>query len=174
MSPATTPIEALTQLSLAVWLRTSPWAYPALEVMHIVGIVLMLGSVFVIDLKILGIGVASDRNVATAGSANKTPQGAPAASAEQLSKACLWWSVLGFTIIAFSGSMMLFARIAELISSTAFLWKLGLLSFGLANAILLHNRQGLILQDSVSKVQALFSILIWIATITAGRWIAYA
>ena len=166
-----TPIDAITQIAFAVWLRTSPWAYPALEVVHIVGIVLMLGSVFVIDFKILGFNLASGANQRASEAGLET---STAASTEQLSKACLWWSVVGFAVIAMSGSLMLFARIADLISSTAFLWKIVLLSFGLANAILLHNRNGLVLHDSVSKAQALFSILIWIATISAGRWIAYA
>jgi hypothetical protein len=56
---------------------------------------------------------------------------------------------------------------------SAFLWKIALISWGLSNAILLHSRDGLARADRWSKLQAALSILIWIGTVTCGRWIAY-
>ena len=36
------------------WLASSAWAYPALEVVHIVGIALLLGSLVVVELRVWG------------------------------------------------------------------------------------------------------------------------
>jgi hypothetical protein len=154
-----TPLAALSQAPFAVWLRTSGTAYPLLEVVHILGIALLLGSVLVVDFKLLS---AARGAVKTAG-----------VSAAELSRATLWWTVLGFALVATSGSLMLFARLGDLIGNPALLWKFGLITCGFINAVVLHNRNGLVRGDVVSKLQAALSLLIWIGAVTAGRWIAY-
>jgi hypothetical protein len=44
----------LENTTWAITIRQSPWLYPALEVVHIVGIVLLAGSAFMFDLRLLG------------------------------------------------------------------------------------------------------------------------
>ena len=156
-----TPIEALNSLPLAVWLRSSPWAYPALEVTHILGIATMLGSVFLVDFKIL-----------LAPKKHQGP-GIDACSAHSLSKFAVKYTVLGFGLIICSGSCMLFARLADLIGNPALLWKMGFITLAFSNAVFLHLREGLSKLDALSRLQAFLSILLWAATVTAGRWIAY-
>jgi hypothetical protein len=34
------------------WIAASPWAYPALEVVHIVGIALLLGNLVALELRV--------------------------------------------------------------------------------------------------------------------------
>jgi hypothetical protein len=155
--PPLTGLELLKQLPFAVWLRSSEWAYPSLEVAHILGIALMLGSVFLVDFKLLGF--------------LKRPR--DEISAQALSHFALMWTLTGFSIIVMSGSLMLFARLSDLIGNPAFLWKIGLISCGLSKASLLHSRHGLARADIGSKLQAVLSILIWIGTVACGRWIAY-
>jgi hypothetical protein len=53
------------------------------------------------------------------------------------------------------------------------LLKLSLICFAGLNAVWLHNRDGLTLIDTTSKIQAGLSILLWVGAIFAGRWIAY-
>ena len=36
------------------WIASSPWAYPALEVVHIVGIALLLGNLVAFELRVWG------------------------------------------------------------------------------------------------------------------------
>ena len=47
-------LDALHQWAPIVWLRVSPYAYPTLETVHIVGIALVFGTLWVVDLAILG------------------------------------------------------------------------------------------------------------------------
>ena len=51
MTPAN-PIEALP---LARMMRESLWAYPIVETIHIVGFVILVGSVVMFDLRVLGL-----------------------------------------------------------------------------------------------------------------------
>jgi hypothetical protein len=40
------------------WIATHAWAYPLLEVVHIVGIALLLGSPVLLELRVWGLGAA--------------------------------------------------------------------------------------------------------------------
>jgi hypothetical protein len=42
--------------SLAEYIRMSPWAYPSLEVVHLVGLGLVFGTLWLVELRLLGIG----------------------------------------------------------------------------------------------------------------------
>jgi len=71
------------------------------------------------------------------------------------------------------GSLMFLARAGELIGNSAFLVKMLLLFTVGTNAAILHSRGPLNASSMATRVQALFSILLWIAIIVCGRWIAY-
>ena len=153
-----TPLEAINNLPLAVSLREQSTAYIALTSLHVIGIVLMLGSVWPIDFKLLGLtGKSSDQ-----------------LSAKSQSQMSVLWSLLGFVMIVASGSVMAFAHAATLISSKTFLVKLGLITCAAINMIILHSRDGLSKCDSISKLQALLSLLLWVSVIAAGQWVSVA
>jgi hypothetical protein len=150
-------MQALHDWPFAVWLRTSPIAYPALEVVHIVGFALLFGSLCVVDIRLLGVRFA----------------GMAAHEPNQLAKAVLPWTLLGFAVALCAGSMMFIAHASDFISNPAFVLKMGLLFTAGCNAALLHSRGALDPKNAGTRAQALLSILIWLAVITCGRWIAY-
>jgi hypothetical protein len=49
------------QINGIPWIAEHPWAYPALEVVHIAGIALLLGSLVLLELRVWGAGAASCR-----------------------------------------------------------------------------------------------------------------
>lgn len=151
-----TPLEAINNLPFAVVLRGQSVTYVVLTTLHVIGIVLMLGSVWLIDLKLLGLIGKSDELL----------------SPKSQSHASVIWSLLGFVIIAASGSVMAFAYAATLINSTIFLIKLGLITCAAINVIVLHSRDGLIKRDGPSKLQAMLSLLLWGGVIAAGQFLS--
>ena len=155
MNPLIT--QALHNWPFAVWLRSAPLVYPTLEAIHIVSIAITFGSLWIVDLRLLGVrlfGMSSiDTNV--------------------LAKATLPWTLLGFTLAAIVGSLMFLARASEFISNGAFLIKMLLLFTAGTNAAILHSRGALDSASVTTRAQALFSILLWIGIIVCGRWIAY-
>lgn len=130
-----------------------PWAYPALEVVHIVGIALLLGNLVLLELRVWGLG--------------------PALPVEPLARLALGLSLTGFALIAASGLTMFAANPAELLANRAFVLKLGLVSLAGLNAAAFHARGGLARLDAFAKTQTVLSLGLWLAVIILGRWIAY-
>jgi hypothetical protein len=154
MPDATLPTAfvALEHSALAVWLRSS-LAYPVLETVHIIGLASLFGSLLIVELCLLRV----IRGVEVIGLAHRI----------------LPWSVLGFLLAAGSGLSMFFARAGELISNPVFFTKMLLVMAAGCNAAWLHTRGPLDASSGLTRFQAGLSLLIWLAVIACGRWIAY-
>lgn len=144
------PLDDFTGLA---WIAAHPWLYPALEVVHIVGIGLLLGSLVLVELRMLGL--------------------APLLPLAPLARFGLKLTLVGFAIAACSGSLMFLSQPGELLASPPFLLKMGLLLAVGANALAFHWRDGLGRADLFARLQTLASLGIWLAVIICGRWIAY-
>lgn len=141
-------------------LRESTWAYPAVETVHLLGIVAAIGSTAIFDLRLLGAG-------------RSLP-------ADRLAKLLLPVVVVGLLLLVPSG-LLLFATDARTHwASPIFRAKLLLLATGAANALLFH----LTVWRSVSawrdgrtplpaKLSGTFSLVVWASVVACGRWIAY-
>ena len=136
------------------WLASSAWAYPALEVVHIVGIALLLGNLVALELRVWG-----------------TAATLPVAA---LARLALSLSVAGFGLAAVSGLLMFSSQPGDLLANRPFVIKIGLLMAAGTNAALFHARGGLQRLDGVARTQTVVSLGLWLAVMIAGRWIAYA
>lgn len=136
------------------WITASPWAYPALEALHIAGVALLLGSLVVVELRVWGRGAALP--------------------ADPLARLALPVTVCGFALAAASGLVMFAAQATELLGNRAFVWKMGVLALAGTNAVAFHARGSLAKLDAVARAQTLLSTLLWLGVIIAGRWIAYS
>lgn len=152
--------QALAALPPAVWMRGVTWAYPVVETAHIVGLACLVGSIAVVDLRILGWSKAL-----------------PTAA---LMRHVLPFSVAAFGLVVASGLLLFLAHAGDLIGNRVFLIKMGLIGAAGVNAALFHTgawahtdtwTDGAPLP---ARVLAALSLLLWVAVITCGRWIAYA
>jgi hypothetical protein len=158
MSVTTTiaPLDALNHWAPIVWLKTNVYAYPTLEVVHIVAIALLFGTLWVVDLRLLlRIGALEKLDL------------------QILARALLPWTIAGFLLAALTGLTMFVSRVGDLISNPAFIIKMCLLFAAGTNAAILHARGPLDAKNTVTRTQAGLSILTRLAVITCGRWIAY-
>jgi hypothetical protein len=140
-------------IAIFVALRSHPWAYPVLEVVHISGIALLLGNLVLLELRVFGLG---------AGLAVK-----------DLARLSLGLAFIGFSLAAASGLLMFASRAGELLGNRAFTLKMLLLLTAACNAAWFHGRGSLDKLDVLARVQMALSTLIWLAVVTCGRWIAY-
>ncbi|CFU11540.1 Uncharacterised protein [Bordetella pertussis] len=46
----------LEACALGAWMRGSSWAYPAANLAHLLGLVLLVGAMLLLDLRLLGLG----------------------------------------------------------------------------------------------------------------------
>ena len=146
-----TPLDTITTYFAP--LRTHAYAYPSLEVFHIVGIALLLGNLILFELRVWG-----------AGKALPVPD---------LARLTLLLALAGFGLAAFSGVLMFATQAGDLMANRAFVYKMGLLMLASCNAAWFHARGSLVKLDTTAKLQTLVSSIIRIAIIFCGRWIAY-
>lgn len=146
-------LEALNHWAPIVWLKTNPYAYPSLEIVHIIGIALVFGTLWIVDMRILGLMRNFDVN--------------------QLAKHVIPWTIAGFLLVAISGFTMFVSRAGDLINNPAFVVKMCMIFAAGTNAAVLHARGAIDTTKIITKAQAVLSILIWVAVIACGRWIAY-
>jgi hypothetical protein len=135
------------------WIPSHPWAWPALEVVHLVGIALLVGPLVLFELRVWGAGAALE--------------------ARALARFALALSIGGFGLAAASGLTLFLTSPGELLANRAFLVKMGLLAVLGANALWFHRRGGVLRLDKLARVQTALSLGLWLAVIICGRWIAY-
>ncbi len=155
------PIAAIEALPLAVAMRHELWLYPAVEIVHICGFVVLVGSIVVLDLRLLGLSQS--------------------VSARALSRHILPWSLGALLVIVPTGILMFVAHASDLISNRAFQVKLGLLTLAAVNAAMFHTgafqRYAQWDRDVSTppavKAHAAASLVIWAGVISCGRLLAY-
>ncbi|MCU0956763.1 MAG: hypothetical protein MUF55_05355 [Hydrogenophaga sp.] len=134
-------------------LGAHPWAYPMLEVVHVIGIGLMMGNLILLEVRLWGLGVSLP--------------------VRPLARLCLPLAGAGFLMAAASGLTMFATQAEELLANRAFTVKMVLLMLAAGNAAWFHGRGSLELLDSTARGLMLLSTLIWVLVVTCGRWIAY-
>jgi hypothetical protein len=134
-------------------IASHPWAYPALEVVHTVGVALLLGNLVALELRVWGVARA-----------------VPLAALGRLS---LTLALAGFALLVCSGVLLFAAAPDEMLGNRAFLIKMGLIQLAGLNAAWFHARGGLARPDATARVQTALSLGLWLAVIALGRWIAY-
>ena len=135
------------------WLASNPIAYPALEVLHIVGIALLLGSLVLLELRVWG--------------------AAPELPLRPLARLALTVTIGGFALVAASGLLMFATQPAELLGNRALQLKLALVLAAGLNAVAFHARGSLERGDGLARAQTVLSTGLWLGAIVCGRWIAY-
>jgi hypothetical protein len=134
-------------------LAAHPWAYPLLEVLHILGIGLLLGNLALLELRVFGFGAALP--------------------VQALARLGLTLVLAGFALAAASGLLMFATQPGELLANRAFTVKMLLLFLAAANAGWFHARGSLQRLDGTARALMALSALIWLLVLASGRWIAY-
>ena len=153
-------LEWLERSALADWVAGSLWGYPITLVSHGVGFAIVVGIIFMLSFRLLGM---------FAGIPYQTV----------LSYMRLAWA--GFLLNFISGCMLFSAQATFFITSTPFLIKISAIIIGGVAAILIQQkaRAGASDWDSGTAVpnkvknMAIVSIACWSITIIAGRLTAY-
>jgi len=156
-----TAAQAVEATGLGVMMRESLWAFPIVETVHIAALAIVVGSLVVLDLRLLGLS-------------RRVPLGWLAAHV-------LPWTLGTFALVVLSGLTMFTAYATDYLGSRLFMLKMGLILAAGVNAAILHlgamQRSGVWDTDAGPparvRVAAAASILLWIGVIACGRLLAY-
>ena len=153
------PAAALEASAAGGWMRGSSWAYPLVNLLHLLGLVLLIGPMLLLDLRLLG---AARQFTVPAVSAALTP-----------------WAIAGLLLLLPSGALLFTADAGPLLVNRLLQVKLLLVALGVANALAFRWLWSARLDDwdwrppRIGQAQAALSALCWLATATLGRLIAY-
>jgi len=151
---------ALEASALGAFARGSAYGYPLANLVHLLGLVLLIGGIGLVDLRFLGLF-------------RRLPAG-------YLAQTLIPWAAAGVVLLFFSGFVMFSADARPLLRSDTFLWKLALIAIALVNLAVFHRLWGARLQEfdrsvpQAIKVVAASSIALWLSAATLGRMIAYS
>ena len=157
--PAASIFLALQESALGHAMRSSPVLYPAVEILHIIGFVVLVGSIIALDLRLLGLGRAIP--------------------IQPMAQLLLPMSRIGFVLAISMGLLLFSADASHVVRNPAFQSKLLLIAAALVNVVIAHLgpwRQ--IAQwgpeaPGSARVTAMLSLLLWLGVVCAGRLIAY-
>lgn len=166
MTPSGGPLGALEASGLGQAMRQWLWLYPSVEVVHLVGIGLLFGSVAVLDLRLLGLS----RDIPV----------------KKLARHVLPWTAASFVLIVPSGFLMFSAHATEFIDSEVFVLKMLLIMAAGVNAALFHTvtfrtadvwdseEMRKLPPPPSARAAGAISLLLWISVIACGRLLAYS
>ncbi|HEU4852565.1 MAG TPA: DUF6644 family protein [Telluria sp.] len=150
---ASTPVSA--------HMRSNLWLYPVVEIFHILGFAVLVGGVSLFDLRVLGF--------------------ARALPVDTLGRHLLPWSVASLGLVVPAGLLMLSADPHGLLGNPVFQLKLSLIALAGVNALIFHAGvyRGVAAWNigatapPAARLQAIVSLLLWVAIISCGRLLAY-
>lgn len=154
-------LVSLEQSNLGAAMRESMWLYPTVEIVHIFGFILLVGSIIGFDLRLLGL----HRFVPV----------------PPLARHAVPLAMIGFCIAAPAGFLLFATEATSIALNPAFQFKLFCVAVGLANAILFHLGPWRTMAlwgavdhvPPVARLGAATSLLAWTGAVIGGRLIAY-
>jgi hypothetical protein len=156
-----TPSNPVEALAIAKAMREWLWLYPSVEIAHIVGITILVGSVAMFDLRVLGLSKAIP--------------------VRALSRHLLPWSLAALFLIVPTGLMMFSAHASDFLGNRAFQLKMALLLAAGMNAAFFRTGPYQTVKawdvgvpaPTAAKLSVALSLLLWVAIISCGRLLAY-
>lgn len=151
-------LAAIESTAFASWLRESPsiWAYPTILTLHTVGLALLVGPSWALDLRLLG--------------------AAPAIPLRALERTFpVMWA--GFWINGVSGLVLFMTEASTKGATPLFATKLALIVVAVLTLVglrrVVYRRAAEPVVGPMARGLAILSIVLWIAAIGTGRWMAY-
>jgi len=160
----------MTVLTLMTWLEHRPfaiaiaestWLFPIVETTHVLALTVVVGSVAMMDLRLLGVG-SKDR------------------AASEVIAGSLPWAWSAFAVAFVAGSLMFSSKAATYYVNLPFRIKMVCLALAAVNMLVFHlfTARGMTAWDRgtpprAARVAAACSLMLWIVIVATGRWIGF-
>ena len=163
MYPTPTNIwERIEFSSFGTTIAESTWMFPTLETLHVISLVSVLGTIFVVDLRMLG--WTSNKFAVTA-----------------VAKDTLPWTWGAFVMAAITGGLLFVSKASSYVGNPYFLWKMGMMALAGLNMMYFHFMTWRTVEHwdrdasmpVAVKVAAALSIVFWLAVVFFGRAIGF-
>ena len=162
LPPFTAFCAWLENTAVAQFISGSTWAFPTLESIHVLVLVTVLGSIVIVDLRLLGV----------------TSKGR---SVSGLSDDVLPVTWTAFVLAVISGMLLFSSKATHYLENWPFRFKILLLAAAGLNMLLFHfiTYRGVAKWDNqiqtpnAAKLAGLLSLTFWVGVVVFGRWIGF-
>jgi hypothetical protein len=145
----------------AVAIAESTWLFPIAETIHVLALTVVVGSVAMMDLRLLGVG-NKDR------------------PASEVIASSLPWAWSAFAVAFIAGSMMFSSKAASYYENLPFRIKFFCMALAAINMLVFHfiTARNMAAWDRGrpplgARLAASFSLTLWIIIVATGRWIGF-
>jgi hypothetical protein len=156
-------MEWLQALPLAVFIHESKWAFTTIEVVHVIAILLVIGTIAIVDLRLLGL--ASTKRPLT-----------------QLAREILPCTWVAFVLAAMAGSLLFISQASAYFVTTTFWIKMFIIVLAGINMLIFEfiTVRGVQTWDLnptpplPARLAGGISFTCWILVFIFGRWTGFA
>lgn len=152
----------LEHTSVGAVIRESLWLFPAIETVHLLGMAALVGTIAVLDFRLLGWTLRQKRF-------------------SELAQRLLPWAWAGFALQVVTGMLLFSSEAVKLYANPALRLKMLLLFLAGVHALVFQRTvyRGVASWDDSTvpplgaKVSGFISLLLWIGIVAAGRFIGF-
>jgi hypothetical protein len=137
-------------------LNNNEWSFPLLEIIHIVGFAVAISTIFIVDLRLIGVGMMRQPS-------------------SQLAKDLAPWTLGGLFAVLMSGPLIFSSDPNMYLNNFSFQFKMAALLVAILYQYTLHRKVAL--SDPSPVVGALVgivSVALWVSVVAGGLFIAFA
>jgi len=136
-------------------LNNNDWAFPLLEIIHITGFAFSIGTIAIVDLRLLGLGMRHQ-------------------SPAQLVKDTMPWTLVGLAVMLMSGPLIFSSDPNMYLYNSSFRFKMGALLIAILYNYTIHRKVALSNPSPMlGKLVGGVSLLLWVSVVFAGLFIAF-
>jgi hypothetical protein len=155
-------IQWLNETSFSIYLRESELAFPLTEAIHLLGLVISVGTIMWVDLRLMGVAMRREK-------------------VSDVVSRLEPWAIFGFFVMFISGLLLFLGKPENYYSTLAFRIKMLLLPLAGLNVLYFHksvfpyvsgwDEAGAVPRPA--KIVGIVSATLWVIIIVLGRWTAY-
>jgi hypothetical protein len=136
-------------------MNNTEWAFPLCECIHIIAFTLSIGTVALVDFRMLGLAM---RNT----------------TAAQLYQDTRMWTMAGLTVMLISGPLIFVSDPVMYIHNKSFQFKMTALVLAIIYNYTIHAKVARTLPEPASaKLVGAISLLLWVSVVAGGLFIAF-
>jgi hypothetical protein len=136
-------------------LNNNEWSFPLLEIIHIASFAIAIGAIFIVDLRLLGLGMRRQ-------------------SSAQLLKDTMPWTLVALAIVLMSGPLIFSSDPNMYLNNPGFRFKMWALLLAIVYNYTIHSK---VARSNPSPVVGALvggvSVALWVSVVFGGLFIAF-
>jgi len=136
-------------------LNNNEWSFPLLECIHILGFTLSIGTIAIVDLRMLGLALQRH-------------------TSRELAKALAPWTMVGLVVMLISGPLIFSSDPNMYLHNISFQFKMVALLVAILYNYTVHRWAALREPEpAVGKLVSVVSLMLWVSVVAGGLFIAF-